>query len=96
MQNNKYYYVPQSTANDLQIENIQISAGCNIIATVPIKIGISPIKNQQGENLFLYAPYNEIEWDFSTEIHNQLLAIEGTQFFDTAEDARNFKENGLL
>lgn len=93
---NKYYYVIQSNSNDLQVENIQQITGCNIIATVPIKIGVSPIINQQGQNLFIYSPYNEIEWDFSAEIHSQLLAIEGTQFFDSAEGAREFRQNGLI
>ena len=96
MQNNKYYYVQQNSTNDLQIATIQTQTGCNIVSSVPIKVGVSPIVNQQGENLFIFAIYNEIECDFSAEIHNELLAIQGTQFFDNANQAREFKQNGFI
>lgn len=93
---NKYYYVPQTLANATQIADIQAATGANIVNVVPIKMSISPVKDQQGNDIVFYEGYYEIEWDFSEQYHNELLAIQGTQYFDNAEGAREFKQNGFL
>ncbi len=92
----RYYFIPQTLDNAGLIANIQLETGANIVNVVPIKMGISPIKNQLGDDIVFYGGYYEIEWDFSAQYHDELIAIAGTQSFETAEAARAFKENGFL